>query len=249
MKLKPVQLFAVLAIGAAGSGLIRAQTIVREDRRTTGSNLSREKDAIYVEDVLPKPMRLKVVKEAVVYNTLAGERRLGVIPPGRIVTVVALHEKAIRVRGRAEHDDVSGWVAKSSLQEIDPQVMEKITQMVERHRLVEELIKNREIALGMTPEEVERVLGRPTRTSSRLDKTGQSLVYEYIVYRSVPQRTPMRDQFGRLYYATTYVKVESGRKTVTFENSLVASIEESAGNAGGAYKVVPMPLEIDLLRQ
>ncbi len=248
MNRKSALLCALVFVWMNAGGAASAQITIREDRHASGSNLSREKDALYVEDILPKPMRLKVTKEAVVYNTLTGERRLGVIPAGRIVSVVALHEKAIRVRGRAEHDDVSGWVAKASLQEIDPQVMDRITRMVERHRQVEELIRNREVALGMTPEEVERVLGKPTRTSSKLDKTGQSVVYEYVMYRSVPQRTAMRDQFGRIFYTTTYVKMETGRRTVAFENGTAASIEESTDHSG-PYKVVPMPVEIDLLRQ
>lgn len=216
----------------------------------SASNLSREKDAVYVEDFLRKPLRLKVVKEAVVYNNLAAERRLGVIPAGRLVSVVALSEKAYRVRGRAEHDDVSGWIGKANLETLDPKVTENLNKMIERQKLVDELIKRKEVALGMTSAEVEQVLGTPTKRSSRVDKEGRQEVYEYITYKQVPQQTAQRDATGRLFYATIYVKVESGRKTVTLQNDVVSSLEESEGLApGAARKIVPLPVEIDLLQQ
>lgn len=244
-----------LGVSLVFSLTAQAQIIQRVEPRKESSglhgtsNLSREKDAIYVEDFLQKPLRLKVTKEAVVYNNLSAERRLGVIPVGRLVSIVALSDKAYRVRGKAEHDDVSGWIGKANLETLDPKVAENLNKMIERQKLVDELIKQKEVALGMTVAEVERVLGVPTKRSTRVDKTGRQEVYEYITYRQVPQQTMQRDSAGRLYQATVYVKVESGRKTISFENEVVSSIEESEGAApGGARKIVPGPIEIDMLR-
>lgn len=239
-----------------GCGLLTAlplvaQTIVRETHVTgigSASNLTREKDALYLEDVLKKPLRLKVKSDAVVYNNLAAERRLGLIPAGTLVNVVAVNDRALRVRGKAEHADVSGWVGKAFLEELDPHVTENLTKMLERQKLVEELIQKKIVALGMTSAEVERVLGPPSKRTSRLDKGGQFEVYDYITYKLVPQQVAQRDQTGQIFYTLVNTKVETGRRSVTFENHIVSAIEESQ-EKGGHSSIVPAPIEIDLLSQ
>jgi hypothetical protein len=246
----PVRPFAAIFILLSLAGMSGFAQIVRKpDERSGTSSLSREKDALYMEDVSAKPLKLKTLKDAVVFGDLQGQRRLGVIPAGRLVTLDAIHDKAYRVRGRAEHDDVSGWVGKSFLESLDPKVLENISKMAERHKLVEELIRKKEVAMGMTTAEAERVLGAPTKRSSRVDKAGKVETYEYVTYKNVPQQVTQRDALGRLYNTVVYVKVESGRKTLTFENGIVSSIETSETNvpAGGA-RIVPGPIEIDMMR-
>ena len=241
----------LLGCGLLSALPIEGQTIVRETHVTgigSGSNLTREKDALYLEDVLKKPIRLKVKSDAIVYNNLVAERRLGVIPAGTVVNVIAVNDRALRVRGKAEHADVSGWVGKSFLEELDPRVTENLTKMLERQKLVEELIQKKIVALGMTSAEVERVLGPPSKRTSRVDKGGQFEVYDYIAYKLVPQQVAQRDQTGQIFYTLVNTKVETGRRSVTFENHIVSAIEESE-QKGGRSSVVPAPIEIDLLSQ
>lgn len=241
----------LLGCGLLTSLPLVAQTIVREAHVSgigSSSNLTREKDALYLEDMLKKPIRLKVKSDAVVYNNLVAERRLGVIPAGTVVNVIAVNERALRVRGKAEHADVSGWVGKAFLEELDPRVTENLTKMLERQKLVEELIHKKIVALGMTSAEVERVLGPPSKRTSRVDKGGQFEVYDYIAYKLVPQQVAQRDQTGQIFYTLVNTKVETGRRSVTFENHIVSAIEESE-QKGGRSSVVPFPIEIDLLSQ
>ena len=241
----------LLGCGLLSALPLAAQTIVRETHVTgigSGSHLTREKDALYLEDVLKKPIRLKVKSDAIVYNNLVAERRLGLIPAGTVVNVIAVNDRALRVRGKAEHADVSGWVGKSFLEELDPRVTENLTKMLERQKLVEELIQKKIVALGMTSAEVERVLGPPSKRSSRVDKGGQFEVYDYIAYKLVPQQVAQRDQTGQIFYTLVNTKVETGRRSVTFENHIVSAIEESE-QKGGRSSVVPAPIEIDLLSQ
>jgi len=241
----------LLGCGLLSALPLAAQTIVRETQVTgigSGSHLTREKDALYLEDVLKKPIRLKVKSDAIVYNNLVAERRLGVIPAGTVVNVIAVNDRALRVRGKAEHADVSGWVGKSFLEELDPRVTENLTKMLERQKLVEKLIQKKIVALGMTSAEVERVLGPPSKRTSRVDKGGQFEVYDYIAYKLVPQQVAQRDQTGQIFYTLVNTKVETGRRSVTFENHIVSAIEESE-QKGGRSSVVPAPIEIDLLSQ
>ena len=241
----------LLGCGLLSGMPLVAQNIVRETHVTgigSASNLSREKDALYLEDVLKKPIRLKIKSDAIVYNNLAAERRLGLIPAGTVVNVVAVNERALKVRGKAEHADVSGWVGKTFLEELDPRVTENLTKMLERQKLVEELIQKKIVALGMTSAEVELVLGPPSKRSSRVDKGGQVEVFDYITYKLVPQQVAQRDQVGQIFYTLVNTKVETGRRSVTFENHIVSAIEESQ-ERGGRSSIVPAPIDIDLLSQ
>ena len=241
----------LLAFGILGMVSLPAQIITRESRSSAGvgstaSSLGREEGALYLEDVLKKPLRMKVKADAVVYNTVSAERRLGVIPAGTTVNVVAISERALRVRGRAEHDDVSGWVGRAFMEELDPKLTENLTKMMERQKLVEELIHQKAVAIGMTTAEVEQALGTPNKRSSRVDKSGQVEIYDYITYKIVPQQVPQRDQTGQVFYTIVNTKVETGRRSITFENRIVSAIEENQ-EKGAKSGIVPMPIEIDLL--
>lgn len=248
-----IRRLSALLVGIASLQWSAGQSVLHPDTRSSAlpapSNLSREADALYLEDITTTPMQLKVKQDAVVYNNLAADRRLGLIPSGRMVSVVAINEKAIRVRGKAEHDNVSGWVGRAFLEEINPKVMENIQKMMERQKLVNELIQHRQVAMGMTSAEVEKVLGSPTKRSSHLDKTGSMETLEYITYKIVPQQISQRDATGQLFYTLVNTKVETGRKTLTFENNIVSSIEETVESKPGAIHTVPLPIELNLIPQ
>ena len=108
-----------------------------------------------------------------------------------------------------------------------------------------ELIENNEIALGMTIDEIAESIGRPSRKSSKLNKGGREDIYEYVTYKRIPQSRYVRDQRGNLYRDTYYIKVESGKLTVTFKDKIADSIEETeGGEAGGQIRIVPAPIII-----
>jgi hypothetical protein len=133
----------------------------------------------------------------------------------------------------------------------------------ERRRQVEELIARNEVAIGMTPDEVARSLGKPQKRSSRTSRDGSSQVFEYIRYKLIPQTvyspsyvesiTGVRpDPRARLetvvvrggygYNASTvYVKVPVGTITVSFTEGIVESIEESEGTLVGANASIVVP--------
>jgi hypothetical protein len=209
------------------------------------SNLTREKGAIYVEDFSDTPVKLRVKAPAPVYNNLLGERSLGVLVPDQMATLVAFTERACRVRARAGHGDVVGWVRTALLESKDPEFFDKMRRVAERQRQVQELISRKEVAIGMTPEEVIEALGKPDMESSRTDANSQLLTFEYITYDRVPQRTLARDRFGRLYNTITYIKVETGRFTVHFDDGAVSSIETTKGEPKfNNSKIVVPPINI-----
>jgi hypothetical protein len=205
-----------------------------------------EPGALYVEDILPKPVRLSVLAESVIYDQGDMQRVLGAMAPGTPVLLVAMTDTAYKVRGRARHGDVAGWMRMQDLKSPDPQLAVKLKAFYDRQKKVDELIANKQVALGMTPEEVELSMGRPTRRSTKITATGRDEVLEYSIYDKVPQTTTGRDTFGNLVQTTIYVKVEVGRLTLSFQNGAVNEINETMGNplGGGGVKIVPAPITV-----
>ncbi len=209
------------------------------------SKLGREKGAIYLEDILDKDIRLKVKQAAPIFYQLDGKRRLGTMVAGSEVTLLALSDRAYRVRGKATHAQVSGWMGPDYLDGLDDELKENLKKLYARQLIVEDLIDNKQVALGMTMDETKRALGEPTRTSSKLDKTGRKDTFEYITYKRVPQYTTGTDDFGQLYTSVIYVQVETGKVSIEFEDEMVTSIAESEGTpSSGPIKTVPAPIEI-----
>jgi len=210
------------------------------------SALSREKGALYLEDATEREVKIATTVEAPVFSNLRGERRLGVIPAGRAVVVVAVSPTAVRVRGRALHDNVVGWVARTAVTPISDKLMDQLRAAVERRQTVDALIARKEIAMGMTPQEVEASLGPPTERNSRVDGQGRRDSLDYVTYRTVSQQVLQYDQFGRSYYALVPQKIETGRRSVDFLNGVVASYTESERlRQRGSSRFVPPPIILD----
>lgn len=207
------------------------------------SNLPQEEGGVYLEDLLDKPIQLKVVKPSPVYSSLKGDRWLGNLVPGHTATLLAISDRAYRVRAQARQGQVAGWVSPQALQGIDDKMVKNLKKLAERELLVRDLISKKQIAMGMTMGEVEQALGRPDNRSSKVSKEGRSDKLEYITYERVAQTVTGPDRFGRLVQSTVYVKVPVGKLTIAFEDELVSSIEEAEGdNVAGPIKVVPPPI-------
>ncbi|CAN5157960.1 hypothetical protein BH23VER1_BH23VER1_20150 [soil metagenome] len=220
---QPRALAAALAalVLVSGSGTTWADL---DDLHT--SKLSREPGAVYVEDLFDRPLRLRVKKPAPIYYQLNAQRLAGTLVSDQAVQVVALSDKkAFRVRGRATHGGVSGWVGRDFFEEPEPGFFDGLEKLYERQRLVEDLVARKEVALGMTPEEVIAAIGKPDERSSRVDGQGSEQSFSYITYDRVPQIVPRQDAYGRVFNTTVYIKVETGRRSVHFTDGVVSALE------------------------
>ena len=209
------------------------------------SSLSQEPGAIYFGDLLAEPVRLKLPLRTEIYYQLNLERWLGTIEAGRDVTVEAMSEKAYRVRGKATHGDVVGWVSAEALR-LNPELVAKLKQLYERQKEVSEMIANKQVGLGMTLAEVKACLGQPTRISAKVDGDGKSDVVEYSVFDKVTQYQTVRGRDGQFYQTPVVLKVETGVLTITLKNDQVTAIEETKGQplAGSPVKIVVPPVII-----
>lgn len=205
-----------------------------------------EPGALYVEDILPKPVRLAVLGESVIYYQSDMQRALGAMAAGTQVLLVAMTEGGYKVRGRARHGDVAGWMRMQDLKSPDPLLADKLRAFYDRQKKVDDLIAKKQVALGMTSAEVEASLGKPTRRSTKITPAGRDEVVEYSIFERVPQITTTRDSVGNLIQATIYVKVEVGRLSISFQGGAVSEINESMGNplGNGGVQVVPVPVTV-----
>jgi hypothetical protein len=229
----------LVGLGAAASPL-RAQL--------SNSRLVQEPGAVYLEDLLDAPLKVKITTPAAVYSNLSADRWLGNLVAGREAELLAISDKAYRVRARATQGQVAGWVSKSAVEGVDAEMEKKLIRFYDRQVLVQDLIANRQVAMGMTVAEVEASLGKPDTRSSKVDQQGRKDTLGYITYERVPQTSVTYDRFGRPFQSITYIKVPTGKLSLNFENDLVSSIEESEGvefsGGGGGIRIVPPPIVI-----
>jgi len=204
----------------------------------------REPGAVYLEDVVKKPVRVTLLADTPIFYQADRERLLGIMRKGQVVEIQAIGDTVYRVRGMAQQGQVAGWVEPRFLAPLKPEFLDSVRQNAARHDQVQALLARKEVAINMTPEEVNAAIGVPSKKTSRLDAGGRQEVWEYVRYERVPQQTTGRDLAGRLVTTVVYVKVPSGKLSVVFENNLVSSLEQTEGTneRDGRAKIVSAPL-------
>lgn len=208
------------------------------------SLLNSDPEVVYVEEFTDREIELLVVKPALVYATKKGGRKLGTLKVNSKVTLLGFTENAYKVRGSATHGGVSGWVNPKLLGSKDKDFVENFQKIYERQKVVRELIANKEIAIGMSVEEVEAALGRPTKTKVRQTAKGKTGKWEFIQYEERDHYTYVRDPLsGRVFRQYSHTTQEElGKLVVEFENEVVTAIEESENNDGGKVRIITPPL-------
>jgi hypothetical protein len=208
------------------------------------STLPPEPGTMDIEHLLSKPVTLKVIQEAPIYTRATLDRPLGSMAPGTLVKLVALSDNAYRVRGRSRQGEVTGWVPMANLLSPDPNLVPNLRKLHQRQTEVEALIEAKQVALGMTGEEVQKSLGKPNRKSSKLSASGRDETLEYVIYDRVPQYNTSVDAFGRPFQSVIYIKMETGSVSINLKDNVVETIEETKGNplGTGGVKIVPAPI-------
>lgn len=204
-----------------------------------------EENVVYVEEFAPKGITLKVEKPGWIYATNEGGRKRGALKTGIDVELVSFTDRAYFVRGKRENGTgVSGWVTPAAFSSKDPKFVEKLKEVHSRQITVRELIANKEVALGMTPEELEKILGKPNKTTLRRNADGQTEIWEFIDYETVDHFATFRDpSTGALYRRFTHTTEEiKSKQVVEFENGFVSSTEQTKNKRGARPKVLTFPV-------
>ena len=208
------------------------------------SLLDSDPEVVYLAQTLPKPLELKVIKEAPVFSDKDGETKLGTLKSDQTVQVEAITDKVYRVRGQGTRDGIAGWVAPWAFSSKDPEFVARLKELYARQIQVQKLIAENQVAVGMNMDEVSLSRGRPTKTSVRKTATGESGSWEYIEYEDVKNYANEVDpRTGAVYRRLISVtRVEKGKTRVEFADNLVTAIEESENRQGGDVRIIVPPL-------
>jgi len=209
------------------------------------SLLNNDPDVVYLENHLDHKLYLTVAKPAAVYATKNGGRKLGVFPANTKVELLAIGgELAYRVKGKAKHSLVSGWVSPKFLTSTDKDFIAHLKSFYDRSLIVRDLIANHDVAIGMTLDEVQQSLGEPTKTEVKQTRKGETGQWEYIV--SVVEkhyRTVVDPRSGLTYRQLSHTTTEEKEHTtLEFEDSVVTSITRKKNNGPGKVRIIPVPL-------
>ena len=231
----------ISAIVAAMLVLPMQAQIKRAERK---SLLDADPSVVYMDQALKKPVELKVVKEAPVFSDKEGKQRLGTLKADQTVRLEAITDKIYRVRGQGTRDGISGWVAPWAFSSTDPQFVANLKQLYDRQIQVQTLIANKQLAAGMTLDEVTLAIGKPTKTSLRKTATGQSGRWEFIDYEEIKNYVTEVDRAtGQTYRRLVSVtQQEKGKTSVEFENDTVTAVEESEDRRGGTVRIIVPPV-------
>ncbi|MDB6077996.1 MAG: hypothetical protein JWO82_1743 [Akkermansiaceae bacterium] len=233
--LLPVVLFAVLASHPLGAQ-------VRKDEHKVG--IDRDPDVVHLADYVKDPIVLQVVNPATVFSDKGGNTKLGTLQANQSVVLEAMTEKAYRVRGKGETNGIAGWVGPKAFSSTDPKFVENLKNFYHRQIEVAKLIAAQKVAVGMTPDEVQQSLGKPTTTQVKRTAEGSSGKWEYIQYEDVSHYSYVRDPIsGQVFRQLVGVTREEKEKTVVeFEAGLVSALEESEQKRGGPVKIIVPPV-------
>ena len=204
-----------------------------------------EEGVVYVEEFAPDGIKLKVEKAGLVYATNKGGRTRGNLKIGIEAELVSFTEKAYFVRGKRDNGiGVSGWVSPAAFSSKDPKFVEKLKKVHARQLVVRELIKNEEVAIGMTQEEVSQVHRRPTKTTVKRTAEGQVTVWEFVEYETISHFNNVVDPYtGQAYRQLSHTTNEEKSKIVIeFDDGYVSSIEISENNGPRNPTIVAAPI-------
>ncbi len=233
-----LEIFALIA----ASLILPAQAQLKRQERK--SLLDTDPTVVYLDRTLPKPIELKVIKDAPVFSDKDGKLRLGVLKAGQTVPLEAITEKNYRVRGQGTREGIAGWVAPWAFSSAHPDFVAQLKLLYDRQIQVQNLIAAKKVAIGMTMDEVGLSLGKPTKTELRKTANGQSGRWEFIEYEDVKNYiTEIDRSTGAAYRRLVSVtRVEKGKTAVEFTDDLVSAIEERQSNDGGDVKIIVPPL-------
>jgi hypothetical protein len=242
---KPVMFPSMkLGIPLLAAIVLTAPIVAQTARQERRSLLDSDPEVVYLDRTLSGPIDLKVIKDASVFSDRKGSHRLGTLGVGQTVRLEAITDKIYRVRSTGLRDGIAGWVAPWAFASKDPEFVAHLKELYERQIQVEAMIAAKEVAVGMTLDEVVMSRGKPTKTSVRKTGKGETGRFEYVDYEMVKNyATRVDPSSGAVYRQLISVtQVEKGRTNVEFEDNIVTAVEESESRRGGDVRIIVPPL-------
>lgn len=209
------------------------------------SRLDTDSEVIYINEHLDRTIHLMVAQPTEVFSTKNGGRKLGTFPVDTKVELLAIGGgNAYRVKGKAKHSVVSGWVSPKLLASKDKDFIANLKQLYDRQMIVKELIATQDVAIGMTLDEVKKSLGEPTTTEVKQTRKGDSGQWDYIIsIEEKHYRTLVDSRTGQAYRQLSHVTTEEKeRTTIEFENNVITTVTRKKNNGPGKVRIIPVPV-------
>ncbi|MGB0990967.1 MAG: hypothetical protein ACPG32_00685 [Akkermansiaceae bacterium] len=207
------------------------------------SLLNNDPDVVYLKEHLERSIHLMTTQSVTVYSSKNGGRRLGSIPAKTKVELIAITEKAYKVKGKARHNTLSGWVSPKLMASKDKNFIANLKKLYKRQLIVKELIAAKQVAIGMTLDEVKAALGKPTETEVRQTREGETGKWDYVVSIEQKHYRTLYDQYGHPYRQLSHITTEEkSRTTIEFEKGLVSAVTRKKNNGPGKVRIIPAPV-------
>jgi hypothetical protein len=232
--MKTLSLFLLLVLPIAAQ-------VKRPERK---SLLDNDPRVVYLTEMPDKQIELMIVQDAPVYSDVDGKQKLGTIVANQKVKIEAITDKAYKVRGKGTRDGISGWVGPWAFASKDPNFVENLKKFYTRQLEVNKLIDEKEVAMGMTTDEVAQSLGRPTKSTLRQTPEGQSGKWEFIDYEEQKNYATVRDPATGAYYRQliNVTQIEKNKRVVEFTNGAVSAIEDTESRGAETVRIVVPPV-------
>ncbi len=212
----------------------------------TKSGLDNDPEVFYLEHYTSIPIKFLLISDTSIYASKTGNksRKLGTLSSGSSVQLLAMNETAYRISGKGKYGMLKGWVSPKSLASQDPEFVENLKKLYIRQIKVNTLIKNHQVAIGMSLQEVLQSLGIPTKKKETLTKDGRSGTYEFTQFDEQKHYRYVTDpRTGNLYKQLSHITTEEKSNTIVeFENNLVTAITEKEDNGPGKINIVVPPI-------
>jgi len=229
--------------------IITTTILQAEIKRSPSSFLKNDPKVVYVEDLTNEKLVFEVIETRPVFYTKKGHTKSGAVTKGIQCELIAFDDRAYKVKYKGRNGNISGWVSPHALSCSDDKFIENFKKLYKREIEIKALIAKNEIAIGMTPEEVIRSLGEPTKTKLRVTAKGSSGHYEYIETYEQKHYAYFQDpESGQTFRNHTHTTTEvKNSLKVEFTDHAVSAIEESEDNSVNARPaIVTTPIYLDL---
>lgn len=224
--------------------LLMIPAIAQTKRNERKSLLDNDPRVVYLTEMPDKQIELMIVKEAPVFSDPDGKQRLGTIVANQKVKLEAITDKAYKVRGQGARHGIAGWVGPWAFESKDPNFVANLKNFYQRQLAVNELIAEKEIAMGMSMVEVEQSIGKPTKSTVRQTPQGQSGSWEFIDYEDERQyATRIDPQTGQAYRQLIGItQIEKSKRVIEFTNGVVSAIEDAKNRRRDQVRIIVPPV-------
>jgi len=185
---------------------------------------------LYLKTLDAPPVYLKTVRATSLYLTPSFNTYFTVLPKGQTVELLGIGPRQLQIRGRMSSGPAQGWVSRADCTPVPDDLIRQLLEQKQKSERLDSAMARKEVILGMTTEQVRKVLGRPTDVTHIQEEGREVEVWTYYSFRTVPVTENYPDGNGVWQTRSYTTKVRTGSKTLYFKDDALARIEDKQEN-------------------